>query len=44
MKAGDAQYVGREQWHGGRVVGAEPMRLLGVMIVEKDKPIIETKR
>jgi len=44
MKAGDSQYVGREQWHGGRVVGAEPMRLLGVMIVEKDKPIIEIKR
>jgi len=44
MKPGDAQYVGREQWHGGRVVSAEPMRLLGVMIVEKDKPIIEMKR
>jgi quercetin dioxygenase-like cupin family protein len=44
MKAGDAQYVEREQWHGGRVVGAEPMRLLGVMIVAKDKPIIEMKR
>jgi hypothetical protein len=35
------QYVEREKWHGGRVVGAEPMRLLGVMIVEKDKPLIE---
>jgi quercetin dioxygenase-like cupin family protein len=44
MNAGDAQYVEREKWHGGRVVGAEPMRLLGVMIVEKDKPIIEVKR
>lgn len=44
MKAGDAQYIGREQWHGGRVLGTEPMRLLGVMIVEKDKPIIEMKR
>lgn len=44
MKAGDSQYVGREQWHGGRVLGTEPMRLLGVMIVEKDKPIIEMKR
>jgi quercetin dioxygenase-like cupin family protein len=43
MKPGDAQYVGREQWHGGRVVSAEPMRLLGVMIVEKDKPIIEMR-
>jgi quercetin dioxygenase-like cupin family protein len=44
MKAGDTQYVGREQWHGGRVLGSEPMHLLGVMIVEKDKPIIEMKR
>lgn len=44
MKAGDAQYVEREKWHGGRVRGTEPMRLLGVMIVEKDKPIIEIKR
>jgi len=44
MKPGDAQYVGREQWHGGRVVSAEPLRLLGVMIVEKDKPIIEVRR
>jgi quercetin dioxygenase-like cupin family protein len=44
MKAGDAQYVEREKWHGGRVVSSEAMRLLGVMIVEKDKPIIETVR
>lgn len=44
MKAGDSQYVEREKWHGGRVVGPDPMRLLGVMIVEKDKPIIEVKR
>jgi len=44
MKAGDAQYVEREHWHGGKVVSAVPLRLLGVMIVEKDKPILEMKR
>ena len=44
MKPGDAQYVEREKWHGGKVVSAGPMRLIGVMIVEKDKPIIEMKR
>jgi quercetin dioxygenase-like cupin family protein len=44
MKAGDAQYVGREKWHGGRVVSSQPLRLLGVMIVEKGKPIIEMAR
>ena len=43
MKAGDAQYVEREHWHGGKVVSAIPLRLLGVMIVEKDKPILEMK-
>jgi quercetin dioxygenase-like cupin family protein len=43
MKAGDSQYVPSGHWHGGRVVSAEPMRLLGLMIVEKDKPIIEMK-
>ena len=44
MKAGDAQYVEREHWHGGKVVSAVPLRLLGLMIVEKDKPILEMKR
>lgn len=44
MKAGDSQYVPRELWHGGRVVGSGPMRLLGIMIVEMDKPIIEMKK
>lgn len=44
MKAGDSQYVPRELWHGGRVVSSSPMRLLGIMIVEKDKPIIEIKK
>ena len=41
MKAGDSQYVTREHWHGGKVVGEGPMRLLGVMIVDKDKPVLE---
>lgn len=44
MKAGDAQYVERERWHGGKVISATPLRLLGVMIVDKDKPIMEMKR
>jgi quercetin dioxygenase-like cupin family protein len=44
MKAGDSQYVERERWHGGKVVSAEPLKLLGVMIVEKDKPVLEVKR
>ena len=44
MKVGDSQYVPSEHWHGGRVVSAEPMRLLGLMIVEKDKPIIEVRQ
>jgi quercetin dioxygenase-like cupin family protein len=43
MKAGDAQYVEREHEHGGKVISAAPLRLLGVMIVDKDKPIIEMK-
>jgi quercetin dioxygenase-like cupin family protein len=43
MKAGDAQYVEREHEHGGKVISATPLRLLGVMIVDKDKPIIEMK-
>ena len=41
VKAGDSQYVERERWHGGKVVGDVPMRLLGLMIVDKDKPILE---
>lgn len=44
MKAGDSQYVERERWHGGKVISAEPLKLLGVMIVEKDKPVLEVKR
>jgi quercetin dioxygenase-like cupin family protein len=41
LKQGDSQYVEREHWHGGKVVSQIPLRLLGVMIVEKDKPITE---
>jgi quercetin dioxygenase-like cupin family protein len=41
LKAGDSQYVGGGLWHGGRALGPEPLRLLGVMIVDKDKPITE---
>ena len=43
MKAGDAQYVEREHWHGGKVISTTPLKLLGVMIVDKDKPILEMK-
>lgn len=41
LKAGDSQYVGGGLWHGGKALGPEPLRLLGVMIVDKDKPITE---
>jgi quercetin dioxygenase-like cupin family protein len=41
MKQGDSQYVESGRWHGGKVTGQTPMRLLGLMIVEKDKPVIE---
>jgi quercetin dioxygenase-like cupin family protein len=44
LKAGDSQYVERERWHGGKVVGDTPLRLLGLMIVDKDKPILEMPR
>ena len=41
MKAGDSQFVEREHSHGGKVVGNAPMKLLGLMIVDKDKPLTE---
>jgi quercetin dioxygenase-like cupin family protein len=44
MKPGDSQYVERERWHGGKVVSEVPMRLLGLMIVDKDKPVLEVVR
>ena len=40
-KQGNPQYVEAGRWHGGKVISSEPMRLLGLMIVDKDKPIIE---
>jgi quercetin dioxygenase-like cupin family protein len=39
LKAGEGQYVENGHWHGGIVVGDAPLRLLGLMIVDKDKPI-----
>jgi hypothetical protein len=27
------------RWHGGKVIGDTPLRLLGLMIVDKDQPI-----
>jgi quercetin dioxygenase-like cupin family protein len=44
MHANDSQYVEAGRWHGGKVVSAAPLRLLGVMIVAKDKPVIEIPR
>ena len=41
MKAGDSQLVERELWHGGKVVSTTPLKLLGVMIVDKDKSVVE---
>ena len=41
MKPGDSQYVESGHWHGGKVVSQAPMKLLGLMIVEKDKPVTE---
>lgn len=41
LKAGESQYVEDGRWHGGKVISSEPMRLLGLMIVDKDRPIIE---
>lgn len=39
LKAGEGQYVEDGHWHGGKAVGQTPLRLLGVMIVDKDKPL-----
>ena len=44
MKAGDSQYVERERWHGGRVISAQASGGSGVMIVEKNRPVLEMKR
>ena len=39
LKAGEGQYVDNGRWHGGKVVGNAPLRLLGLMIVDKGQPI-----
>jgi quercetin dioxygenase-like cupin family protein len=44
MKQGDSQYVESGHWHGGKVVSQTPLKLLGLMIVEKDKPVTELAR
>jgi quercetin dioxygenase-like cupin family protein len=41
MKAGDSQYVANGGVHGGKVVSTVPLRLLGLMIIDKDKPLVE---
>jgi quercetin dioxygenase-like cupin family protein len=28
MKSGDAQYVERERWHGGKAIGSVPLKVL----------------
>jgi quercetin dioxygenase-like cupin family protein len=39
LKSGEAQYVENGRWHGGKATGDTPLRLLGLMIVDKDQPI-----
>jgi quercetin dioxygenase-like cupin family protein len=39
LRPGDGQYVENGRWHGGKVIGDTPLRLLGLMIVDKDQPI-----
>jgi quercetin dioxygenase-like cupin family protein len=39
LRAGEGQYVENGRWHGGKVIGDAPLRLLGLMIVEKDAPV-----
>jgi len=39
LKPGEGQYVENSRWHGGKVLGDAPLRLLGLMIVDKDKQI-----
>jgi quercetin dioxygenase-like cupin family protein len=41
LNAGDSQYVENGLWHGGKVIGKEPLRLLGLMIIDKGKPVTE---
>jgi quercetin dioxygenase-like cupin family protein len=39
LRQGEGQYVENGHWHGGKVTGDTPLRLLGLMIVDKDQPI-----
>jgi quercetin dioxygenase-like cupin family protein len=39
LRQGEGQYVENGRWHGGKVIGDAPLRLLGLMIVDKDQPI-----
>ena len=39
LKPGEGQYVENGRWHGGKVIGDAPLRLLGLMIVDKDQPV-----
>ena len=39
LKTGDSQFVPRGKWHGGKVVGDHPLRLLSVVVADKDKPL-----
>jgi quercetin dioxygenase-like cupin family protein len=41
LKAGESQYVEGGRWHSGKAIGSESLRLLGLMIVDKDNPILE---
>jgi quercetin dioxygenase-like cupin family protein len=41
LKANESQYVERGLWHGGRALGDQPLRLLGLMIIDKDKPVTQ---
>ena len=37
LRQGEGQYVENGRWHGGKVIGDAPLRLLGLMIVDKDQ-------
>lgn len=39
LEAGDSQFVPPGKWHGGKVVGDQPLRLLGVMVIDTDKQV-----
>jgi quercetin dioxygenase-like cupin family protein len=39
LKEGDSQFVPRGKWHGGKVVGDHVLRLLTIVVADKDKPL-----